>query len=215
MPARPATARPAELVRAGRDVALVGVPPAPPGELAEIVARWAAELPPARAELTVPVGALGADDAAALASAAGDAGFAVALEGPADEVDRLEPRVADRIGDRVRTVVAAAGARAEQRCRALAGRRVRLVQGRGAAADLAFVRCLSVLMAGAGEPAVAATDPRFVELAVERAAWHGRAPGSWEHVLPDGRRADEARRLVGTGYRVRIAVPVGQGRGRR
>jgi proline dehydrogenase len=93
---------------------------------------------------------------------------------------------------------------------------VRLVQappiGRhGAAADLAFVRCLNVLMAGDGRPEIAASDRRLIAIAGERAAWNGRTPDSWEHVMPYGVLTDEQHRLVAGGYAVRVAVPSGRG----
>jgi proline dehydrogenase len=100
---------------------------------------------------------------------------------------------------------------AEDRCRALADRRVRLVQGRGAAADLAFVRCLNVLMAGPGRPEVAASDPRLIAIAGERAAWNGRPHDSWEYVMPYGISTLEQHRLVAGGAVVRVAVPSGPG----
>ena len=103
-----------------------------------------------------------------------------------------------------RAVVRAAEPGAEERCRPCAAGRVRLPEGRGPAADLAFVRCLNVLMAGDGRPAVAATDPRLIAIAGERAAWNDRPPESWEHVMPYGvrdRRAAAAgrRRLPASG----------------
>jgi proline dehydrogenase len=109
------------------------------------------------------------------------------------------------------TVVHADDPAAEFRCRALASRRVRLTGGRGSAADLAFVRCLNVLMAGGGHPEIAATDKRLIAITGERAAWNGRTPDSWEHVMPYGVLTDEQHRLVAGGYVVRVAVPSGAG----
>jgi proline dehydrogenase len=88
---------------------------------------------------------------------------------------------------------------------------VRLTAGRGARADLAFVRCLNVLMAGGGHPAVATADPRLVAIAGERAAWNDRTPESWEHVMPYGVRVHDRRRLLAAGYRVRVVVASGRG----
>ena len=88
--------------------------------------------------------------AAALAAAAGP--VRGACRGPPAAVDDLAGRPPGRAGRRPR-----GGADAEARCRALAGRRVRLVAGARPAADLAFVRCLNVLMAGDGRPGVAAS----------------------------------------------------------
>jgi proline dehydrogenase len=128
----------------------------------------------------------------------------VALTGRPEAVAAVDLSVA-------RIVVPAGEPGAEARCREHAGGRVRLVQGRGAAAGLAFVRCLNVLMAGDGRPAIAASDPRLIAIAGERAAWNGRSPDSWEHVLPYGVLTDEQHRLVAAGYAVRVAVPSGTG----
>ena len=130
-------------------------------------------------------------------------GMALALAGPAAAVDGLAGAL-----PAARVVVDAAEPGAEDRCRALAGRRVRLVGGRGAARRLAFVRCLNVLMAGAGEPAVATTDARLIAVTGERAAWNGRPPESWEHVMPWGYPAEEQRRLLASGHTVRVQVTV-------
>jgi proline dehydrogenase len=108
-------------------------------------------------------------------------------------------------------VVPAGEPGAESRCRELAGRHVRLASGRGADADLAFVRCLNVLMAADGRPAVATADLRLIAIAGERAAWNGRSPDSWEYVMPYGVRTGEQRRLTAAGLGVRVAVPSGRG----
>jgi proline dehydrogenase len=130
--------------------------------------------------------------------------MSVALDGP---FRTAAPLAAAQPGTRV--VVRAAEAGAEERCRALAASRVRLLRGRGTRAALTFVRCLDVLMAGAGEPAVAATDPRLVAIAGERAAWFDRPPESWEYAMPYGVRTDDQRRLTAAGHRVRVLVPWG------
>ncbi|TFV53328.1 hypothetical protein [Blastococcus sp. TF02A-35] len=135
------------------------------------------------------------------------AGPALALVGPADAVDR-----AAAVLPEARVVVGAAEAGAEERCRRLAGRRVRLTPGRGRAADLAFARCLAVLMAGSGMPAVATTDPRLIAVTGERAAWNGRPPESWEYVMPWGAPTEEQHRLLAAGSTVRVQVPVTGGR---
>ena len=66
-------------------------------------------------------------------------------------------------------------------------------------------------MAGDGHPEIAAADRRLIAIAGERAAWNGRTPDSWEHVMPYGVRTDEQHRLVAGGYTVRVAVPSGGG----
>jgi proline dehydrogenase len=133
-----------------------------------------------------------------------DAGLSVCLTGSAEAVDGLGLPGA-------RVAVPAGEPGAEDRCRRLADRPVRLEQGRGAAEDLAFVRCLNVLMAGGGALAVAAADPRLVAVAGERAAWYARPPESWEHVMPYGVRPTEQQRLVAAGEAVRVVVPSGPG----
>ncbi|MBJ7453555.1 MAG: proline dehydrogenase, partial [Blastococcus sp.] len=72
-------------------------------------------------------------------------------------------------------------------------------------------RCVDVLMAGDGRPAVATTDPRLIAITGERAAWHGRAPDSWEHVMPWRVRTAEQQRLAAAGTTVRVAVVSGPG----
>jgi proline dehydrogenase len=182
-----------ELVSDGRRVALEHVPgPADDAE-AEftqlIAAVHAAGLAP-DCELTLP------PELVRLAPVAAAAGLAVATS-------------ADVAG--TTTVVRAGDAGAESRCRALAAGRVRLTEGRGTAADLAFVRCLNVLMAGDGHPEIAASDKRLIAITGERAAWNGRTPDSWEHVMPYGVLTDEQHRLVAGGYVVRVALPSGGG----
>jgi len=170
----------------------------------DLVARLSEAGLAAHCELTLPVDRLGAAAVRALVAAGGPS---VALSGPSAAVDDLAAELPD-----VRVVVRARDADAESRCRVFAGRRVRLVAGRPAA-DLAFVRCLNVLMAGDGRPGIAASAPRLIAIAGERAAWNGRTPDSWEHVLPYGVLTEERRRLVAAGYAVRVAVPSGPGAG--
>jgi proline dehydrogenase len=195
----------AVLVDAGCDVALTHVPPGATGAMTLLADRLTREGLSTHCELTVRVDVLGAA-AAALAGRLLEAGLGVALEGAAEPVDALARRL-----PAARIVVAAAEPGAEERCRLLADGRVRLVAGRGGAADLAFVRCLNVLMSGSGRPAIATTDRRLVAIAGERAAWNDRSVDSWEHVMPLGIRTEEQRRLTAAGYRVRVSVPWGPG----
>lgn len=174
----------------------------PAAGLRDLVARVAGTGLAGACELTVPVDRLGAA-AAGVARAAAGAGLGVALEGTPAAVDALAAAVGTA------TVVVRATADAEDRCRALAAGRVRLTAGRGAAADLAFVRCLNVLMSGSGHPAVGTTDPRLVAIAGERAAWNDRDPDSWEYVMPWQVRSEQQRRLVAGGYRVRVVLRSG------
>jgi proline dehydrogenase len=112
--------------------------------------------------------------------------------------------------------------RTEADCRELAyaGSRVRLCKGAydeppevafadQHEVDRSYVRCLNVLMAGAGYPMVATHDPRLVAIADERARWYGRGRGSYEYQMLYGVRPDEQRRLIGLGERVRVYVPYG------
>jgi proline dehydrogenase len=110
--------------------------------------------------------------------------------------------------------------RTEDDARALAGSRVRLVKGAykepatvafqdKAEVDLAYVRCLKILMAGDGYPMVGSHDPRLIEIAEALAARYGRKPGSFEFQMLYGIRSAEQRRLAGEGHRVRAYVPYG------
>ena len=112
--------------------------------------------------------------------------------------------------------------RTEADCRDLAGAgsRVRLVKGAYAEpasvaypdkadVDLAYVRCLKILMAGDGYPMVASHDPRMIELAGVLAERNDRAPGSYEYQMLHGIRTGEQRRLAADGEHVRVYVPYG------
>jgi proline dehydrogenase len=205
----------AELVDGGCLVALEQVPAGDDGaELAELCGRVADAGLSAHTEVTVPVDRLGVDALMALA----DVGPGLALSGARNTVTSAAARL-----PAARIVVPAAEPGAESWCRGLADRRVRLTRGRGAGrvrlappgrgarADLAFVRCLNVLMAGGGQPALATTDPRLIAITGERAAWNDRTPDSWEHVMPDGIRIHDRSRLLAAGYRVRVVVRTGRG----
>lgn len=75
--------------------------------------------------------------------------------------------------------------------------------------DRAYVRCMVILMAGAGYPMLATHDPRLIEIAGALALRNKRAQGSYEHQMLLGIRPDEQRRLSGEGEKVRIYVPFG------
>ncbi len=75
--------------------------------------------------------------------------------------------------------------------------------------DLAYVRCLKVLMAGDGYPMVASHDPRLIEIAGALAARHQRAQGSYEYQMLFGIRPDEQKRLAAAGEAVRVYIPYG------
>ncbi|MCL8023846.1 proline dehydrogenase family protein [Nocardioides bruguierae] len=100
------------------------------------------------------------------------------------------------------------------------GSRVRLCKGAYAApasvaftdpldVSRSFVRCLKVLMAGAGYPMIATHDPRLLGVALALAARHGREPGSYELQMLYGIRETEQRRLVAAGETVRVYLPYG------
>jgi proline dehydrogenase len=112
--------------------------------------------------------------------------------------------------------------RTEADCRALAheGSRVRLCKGAYSEpesvahqsrleVDKAYVRCLKILMGGAGYPMIATHDPRIIRIAAALATRYDRSPGSYEFQMLYGIRPDEQRRLAATGEIVRVYVPYG------
>lgn len=112
--------------------------------------------------------------------------------------------------------------RTESDCRdlATAGSRVRLCKGaydepasvafrEREDVDRSYVRCLTVLLAGAGRPMVATHDPRLVAIAQDRARAYGRAPDSWEFQMLYGIRPQEQRRLAAAGHPMRVYTPYG------
>jgi proline dehydrogenase len=112
--------------------------------------------------------------------------------------------------------------RTEADCRDLAheGSRVRLCKGAydepasvaypdPQDVDRSYVRCLTVLLAGAGYPMIATHDPRLIAIADERARWYGRPRGSYEYQMLYGVRPVEQLRLVAAGETVRVYVPYG------
>jgi proline dehydrogenase len=110
--------------------------------------------------------------------------------------------------------------RTESDCRDLAGpgSRIRLCKGAyhepesvafpsTQEVDLAYVRCMKVLLAGEGYPMLATHDPRLVAIGEHLAA--DRPADSWEYQMLYGVRPAEQLRLVGQGHRVRVYVPYG------
>jgi len=100
------------------------------------------------------------------------------------------------------------------------GSRVRLVKGAynetvsvahqgPAEVDLAYVRCLKLLMAGQGYVMVGSHDPRMIKIAATLAAENGRANDTFEHQMLFGIRTEEQRALVAAGRSVRVYVPYG------
>ena len=101
-----------------------------------------------------------------------------------------------------------------------AGSRVRLCKGAyaepesvafqdGDAVDKSYVRCLKVLMKGAGYPMVASHDPRIIEIAAALAGRQGREPKSFEYQMLYGIRPDEQQRIADRGDQMRVYVPFG------
>jgi proline dehydrogenase len=112
--------------------------------------------------------------------------------------------------------------RTEDDCRELAteGSRIRLCKGAyaepdsvahadAAEIDKAYVRCLKILMAGAGYPMVATHDPRLVEIALALAEREQRAKDTFELQMLYGIRPSEQARLAKLGHTVRVYVPYG------
>jgi proline dehydrogenase len=110
--------------------------------------------------------------------------------------------------------------RTEGDCRdlAYAGSRVRLCKGayreppsvayqRRQEVDLSYVRCVKVLLEGAGYPMFATHDPTLIAIATDRAAVLGRT--GFEFQMLYGIRPDEQRRLARAGHTVRVYVPYG------
>jgi proline dehydrogenase len=113
--------------------------------------------------------------------------------------------------------------RTEADCRALAyeGSRVRLCKGAykepeevafqdKTDVDRSYIRCLKVLLRGAGYPMVASHDPRMIAIASSLASRYGRDRGSYEFQLLYGIRPEEQKRLARNGETVRVYVPYGQ-----
>lgn len=113
--------------------------------------------------------------------------------------------------------------RTEADCRdlAAAGSRVRLCKGAynepetvafqdDDEVDKSFVRCLRILMDGAGYPMVASHDPRLIDIATALAESAGRAADSFEFQMLYGIRPEEQRRLADRGHRMRVYIPYGE-----
>ncbi|MER7012077.1 proline dehydrogenase family protein [Saccharopolyspora sp. NPDC000359] len=112
--------------------------------------------------------------------------------------------------------------RTEQDCRDLAteGSRVRLCKGAyseppsvayqdKAEVDRSYVRCLKILMNGAGYPMVASHDPRMVSIATDLAARAGRDADSFEYQMLYGIRTEEQKRIAAEGGKLRVYVAYG------
>jgi proline dehydrogenase len=103
---------------------------------------------------------------------------------------------------------------------ASAGSRVRLCKGaynepasvayqHKSDVDRAYVRCMKVLMHGAGYPMLATHDPRLIAIGEDRARWFDRSADEFEFQMLYGVRPAEQLRLAAEGYTVRVYVPYG------
>ncbi len=122
----------------------------------------------------------------------------------------------------VGAVVQACLRRSEADCGELAvpGSRIRLVKGAyaepdavawtdRAAIDRAYVRCLRLLINGAGYPMIATHDRRLIAIAEELARRAGRGPGDLEFQMLYGIGVPEQQRLLAAGHTVRVYLPYG------
>lgn len=166
------------------------------------------------------------DNARQICQGASDAGTTVTLDmEDHTTVDATLSILEDLRGDfpATGTAVQAYLYRTEADCRALAhsGCRVRLCKGaynepEGVAyqnrrdVDRSYVRCMKVLLSGAGYPMLATHDPRLIEIAGSLAARNRREPGSYEYQMLYGARPDEQLRLARSGETVRVYVPYGE-----
>ncbi|MUL45921.1 proline dehydrogenase [Mycobacterium sp. CBMA293] len=105
-------------------------------------------------------------------------------------------------------------------CQDLAGTRIRLCKGAyDEPASVAFrdrddvtanyLRCLRVLMAGAGYPMVASHDPEIIGAVPALVSEFSRGVDDFEYQMLYGIRDDEQRRLALAGNHVRVYVPFG------
>jgi proline dehydrogenase len=200
--------------------------------VALLAALSAAGLTPA-AEVSVKLSALGQrfderlayQNARAICAAAVEAGTTVTL----DMEDHTTTDSTLEILGKLRKDFPTTGAvlqaylrRTEADCRELAtsGSRVRLCKGAYAEpesvafqsrldVDKSYVRCVNILMSGAGYPMLATHDPRLVAIGEDRARWFDRAADEFEFQMLYGMRPDEQLRLAAEGYSVRVYVPYG------
>ncbi|MFF2082986.1 proline dehydrogenase family protein [Nocardia sp. NPDC058176] len=120
------------------------------------------------------------------------------------------------------TVLQAYLRRTEEDCRAMAGpgSRIRLCKGAydepesvafrdRTEVDASYLRCLAVLVAGAGYPMIASHDPAVLGAATVAVQSAQRKTEEYEYQMLFGIRADEQQRLADTGNHVRVYVPYG------
>lgn len=112
--------------------------------------------------------------------------------------------------------------RTEAECRQLAaaGVRVRLCKGAyrepdavvfasAGAIDASYLRCLAVLMSGAGYPMVATHDPVILAAAARLAHENNRSATTFEYQMLYGVRAARQRQLAAAGEPIRVYLPYG------
>jgi proline dehydrogenase len=78
-----------------------------------------------------------------------------------------------------------------------------------AAVTESYLRCLRVLMGGAGYPMAASHDPEIIAAVPELAREFGRGVDDFEYQMLYGIRDGEQRRLADAGNHVRVYVPFG------
>jgi proline dehydrogenase len=112
--------------------------------------------------------------------------------------------------------------RTEADCRDLAydGSRIRLCKGAYSEpetvafrdrhdVDRSYVRCLRILVEGAGIPMIATHDPTLIKIAGALLERSSRAKGSYEFQMLYGIRPTEQQRLANAGHVVRVYLPYG------
>ena len=221
------------LDRLGEDTTEVGHADATTKAYVTVLGALAERELSTRAEVSVKLSAVGQaldesvalDNARAICEAAAAAGTTVTLDmEDHTTTDSTLGILRDLRADFpwVGAVVQAYLHRTETDCRdlATAGSRVRLCKGAYKEpasvafqsrpdVDKSYVRCLRVLMEGAGYPMVATHDPRLVRIACALVDRTDRAKGSYEFQMLYGIRPQEQRRLAEDGETVRVYVPYG------
>jgi len=76
--------------------------------------------------------------------------------------------------------------------------------------DLAYVRCMKILLSGEGYPMLATHDPRLIEVAKSLTTRYDRPKGSYEFQMLHGVRPDEQRYLSAEGETTRVYLPYGE-----
>ena len=75
--------------------------------------------------------------------------------------------------------------------------------------DQSYVRCLRVLIEGAGKPMIATHDPTLIDIATTLLARSARPPDSYEFQMLYGIRPTEQQRLADAGHTMRVYLPYG------